>query len=257
MTRQEKAIQIEKNFNSMMAALECLLDTLANSINSLIVSGKGGVGKTYNVDQRLQKADDNFEIDYKKISGKVTTLGLYEALYRSRHAASVLLLDDVDIFSDETNIDLLKAVLDTSEKRVVSYATSAKYLEQQGIPKQFEFRGKVIFLTNKNLSQIAKGKSSLAPHIDALITRSIFVDLQLFTNEEVMIHIENIMNKTNILENNGVNKNGCKAILNWMLNNEERLRSPSLRMPVLIAGLYNKFPYDWESMAENMFLEKI
>ncbi|AXC39005.1 UNVERIFIED_ORG: hypothetical protein [Escherichia phage CMSTMSU] len=65
------------------------------------------------------------------------------------------------------------------------------------------------------------------------------------------------MNKTNILENNGVNKNGCKAILNWMLNNEEKLRSPSLRMPVLIAGLYNKFPYDWESMAENMFLEKI
>ncbi|AXC39007.1 UNVERIFIED_ORG: hypothetical protein [Escherichia phage CMSTMSU] len=70
MTRTEKAIQIEKNFNSMMAALECLLDTQANSINSLIVSGKGGVGKTYNVDQRLQKADDNFEIDYKRSAVK-------------------------------------------------------------------------------------------------------------------------------------------------------------------------------------------
>lgn len=256
MQREEKAIQIEKNFNSMMAALECLLDTQANSVNSLIVSGKGGVGKTYNVDKRLQQADDNFEIDYKKISGKVTTMGLYEALYKSRHAASVLLLDDVDIFSDETNIDLLKAVLDTSAKRVVSYSTSAKYLDQQGIPKQFEFRGKVIFLTNKNLSQMAKGKNSLAPHIDALITRSIFIDLQLFTNEEVMIHIENIMKKTNLLENQFVSKEGSEQILNWMLKNEESLRSPSLRMPVLMAGLYNKFPYEWESMCENMFLEK-
>ncbi|WEM33546.1 thioredoxin [Escherichia phage EJP2] len=256
MNRTEKAMQIEKNFNSMMAALECLLDTQANSINSLIVSGKGGVGKTYNVDKRLQQADNNYEIDYKKISGKVTTMGLYEALYHSRHAASVLLLDDVDIFGDETNIDLLKAVLDTSDKRVVSYATSGKHLDAMGIPKQFEFRGKVIFLTNKNLSQIAKGKSSLAPHIDALITRSIFVDLQLFSNEEVMIHIENVMSKTNILENQFVSPEGAGHILNFMLKNEDRLRSPSLRMPVLIAGLYNKFPFDWESMAENMFLEK-
>ena len=256
MTREEKAIQIEQNFNSMMAALECLLDTQANSVNSIIVSGKGGVGKTYNVDQRLQKADNNFEIDYKKISGKITTMGLYEALYKSRHAASVLLLDDVDIFSDETNIDLLKAVLDTSEKRVVSYATTNKYLSQNGIPNQFEFRGKVIFLTNKNLSQIAKGKTALAPHIDALITRSIFIDLQLFTNEEVMIHIENVMKKTNILEKQFVSIDGSRQILDFMLKNEDRLRSPSLRMPVLMAGLYNKFPFDWEGMAENMFLEK-
>lgn len=256
MTREEKALQIEKNFKSMAAALECLLDTQANSVNSLIVSGRGGVGKTYSVDKRLTEADQAYEIDYKKISGKVTTMGLYEALYKSRHAASVLLLDDVDIFSDETNIDLLKAVLDTSSKRVVSYSTSSKYLDQQGIPKQFEFRGKVIFLTNKNLSQIAKGKTALSPHIDALITRSIFIDLQLFTNEEVMIHIENIMKKTNILENQFVSKEGSQQILNWMLKNEDSLRSPSLRMPVLMAGLYNKFPFDWEDMAENMFLEK-
>lgn len=255
MTREMKATQIAKNFSAMMSALEVMLDTTSN-VNSMIICGKGGVGKTYNVEKRLQKADDNFEIDFKSISGKITTLGLYEALYNSRHAASVLLLDDVDIFSDETNIDLLKAVLDTSEKRVVSYASSAKYLDEKNIPKQFEFRGKVVFITNKNLSQIAKGKSSLAPHVDALITRSIFIDLQLFTNEEVMIHIENIMKKTNILENQYVSKEGSAQILNWMLKNEENLRSPSLRMPVLIAGLYNKFPYEWESMCESMFLEK-
>jgi hypothetical protein len=71
-----------------------------------------------------------------------------------------------------------------------------------------------------------------------------------------MIHIENVMKKTNILEKQFVSIDGSRQILDFMLKNEDRLRSPSLRMPVLMAGLYNKFPFDWEGMAENMFLEK-
>lgn len=255
MNRKEKALQIEKNFNSMLAALECLLD-VNSTINSLIVSGKGGVGKTYNIEQRLQKAHDAAEINFYSISGKVSTMGLYETLYKYRHSTNVLVLDDVDVFNSEANFDLLKAVLDTSSERVVSYATTNKHLRENGIPLSFKFEAKVIFITNKNLSKLSKGKSALAPHIEALLTRSIFVDLQLFTNEEVMIHIENIMTKHNMLARHGINANGSKLILDWMLKHEEKLRSPSLRMPVLISALYNKFPYDWETQCENMFLEK-
>lgn len=255
MTRSELAVRIEKNFNSMMAALECLLDD-NGTVNSMIVSGKGGVGKTYNIEQRLNIAHNAFECTYKSISGKITTMGLYKALYESRHSDCVLLLDDVDVFANETTIDLLKAVLDTSERRMVSYVTSSKVLADDGIPQEFEFSGKVIFITNKNLGVMAKQNNALAPHVDALLTRSIFVDLQLFTNEEVMIHIENVMRKTNMLAKFGVDKNGSQQILDWMVRNEAKLRSPSLRMPVLIAGLYNKFPYEWEEQCENMFLEK-
>lgn len=255
MTREELAVRIEKNFNSMMAALECLLDD-NGSVKSMIVSGKGGVGKTYNIEKRLSEAHDALECTYNSISGKITTMGLYKALYENRHVDNILLLDDVDVFANETTIDLLKAVLDTSERRTVSYVTSSKVLEEDGIPQQFEFRGKVIFITNKNLAVMAKGSNALAPHVDALLTRSIFVDLQLFTNEEVMVHIENIMRKNNMLAKYGVDRNGSEMILDWMVKNEARLRSPSLRMPVLIAGLYNKFPYDWEEQCENMFLEK-
>ncbi|QCW18635.1 P-loop NTPase [Salmonella phage SE_PL] len=255
MTREEKAIQIEKNFNSMMDALECLLSP-ESTVNSMIVSGKGGVGKTYNIEQRLMQADSNLECTYKSISGKITTMGLFKALYESRHSTDVLLLDDVDVFANETTIDLLKAVLDTTDVRTVSYITSSKALAESGIPQQFDFRGKVIFITNKNLARMAKAENSLSPHVDALLTRSIFIDLQLFTNEEVMIHVENLMRKHNMLVKHGINKQGSDMILNWMLKHESKLRSPSLRMPVLIAGMYNKFPFDWEEKCENMFLEK-
>jgi|AGFT01.1.fsa_nt_gi hypothetical protein len=255
MTREEKAIQIEKNFNSMMDALECLIAP-ESTVNSMIVSGKGGVGKTYNIEQRLLKAHDNLECTYKSISGKITTMGLFKALYESRHSTDILLLDDVDVFANETTIDLLKAVLDTTDTRVVSYITSSKVLAESGIPQQFDFRGKVIFITNKNLARMAKAENALSPHVDALLTRSIFIDLQLFTNEEVMIHIENLMSKHNMLAKHGINKQGSDMILNWMLKHESKLRSPSLRMPVLISGMYNKFPFDWEEKCENMFLEK-
>lgn len=255
MTREIKAQQIEQNFNTMLSALECILDD-NSSINSMIVSGSGGVGKSYNIVNRLNQAHEDLECNFTQISGKITTMGLYEALYNSRGFDDVLLLDDVDVFSDEANLDLLKAVLDTGAVRKVSYATTAKYLEQNGIPKQFEFEGKVIFITNKNLNVMAKQNNALAPHIQALLTRCLFVDLQLFSNEEVMIHIENIMSKHNMLSKHGVNKAGSDEILAWMLKNEKNLRTPSLRMPVLIAGLYNKFPFDWEEKCDNMFVNK-
>lgn len=253
--RLEKAQQIQKNFDSMMSALECLLD-YKSTINSLIICGKGGCGKTYNVEKRLKEAHDRAEINFTSISGKVSTMGLYETLYKTRNSTDVLVLDDVDVFNSEANFDLLKAILDTSDERVVSYATTNKHLKDNGIPMSFDYRGKVIFITNKDLSKMAKSNTKLAPHVDALLTRSIFVDLQIFSNEEVMIHIENIMLSTNILKNYGINQSGSTQIMNWMLKHESKLRSPSLRMPVLIASLYNKFPYDWEERCENLFLEK-
>lgn len=255
MTREEKSLKIAQNFKTLDATIESMMQPIT-PIKSVICVGRGGIGKTYSVEKKLQKAHDNCEIDYKKISGKITTMGLFMALYESRHKNSVLLLDDVDVFTNETTLDLLKSVLDTSDVRTVSYITSSKVLEDSGVPQTFDFRGKIIFLSNKNLTLMAKQQNSLSPHIDALLTRSIFIDLELFSNEEVMIHVENIMRSTNIIEKFNVNQHGSSMILDWMLKNESKLRNPSLRMPVLMAGLYNSNPYDWEIMCNNLFLEK-
>lgn len=254
MTREEKALKINQNFKMLEATLKSMMAP-NTPIKSIICTGRGGCGKTYTVDTILQEYHQKCEIDYKKISGKITTMGLFMALYEARHSTSVLLLDDVDVFANETTLDLLKSVLDTSDVRTVSYITSSKVLADSGIPQEFDFAGKIIFLTNKNLSVMAKTENALSPHIDALMTRSIFIDLELFTNEEVMIHIENIMRKTNIVEKFNVNQQGSDMILNWMLKHESKLRNPSLRLPVLMAGLYNSNPFDWEIMCKSLFLE--
>lgn len=255
MSRELRSIQIKKNFEAMMVALDCLLD-VHGTVNSLVVSGAPGCGKTFSLSKRLQKAHDCAEWNVTTISGKMTTLALYEVLYKTRHSTNVLVLDDMDsIFDTEDGMNLLKAVLDTS-KRTVSYMSSSKYLSDNGVPNSFEYFGRIVFITNKDLAKEAKGRSKKAPHYSALMSRSVYVDLQIQTKSDIMIHIENVMRSTNILSSKGVNINGSNAILNWMLKNEDELRSPSLRMPLLMSTVYNNHPYDWEEQCESLFLEK-
>lgn len=254
MTREEKAKEIEQRFESMLAVVDAAL-TPGNTIKSLCLSGAPGVGKTFTLSKRLQKAHDSLEWNVTSVSGKMTTLALYELLYNNRHCTSCLVLDDMDsVFDSEDSMNLLKAALDTS-KRTISYLSSSKYLRDLGIPGTFEMKGVVIFITNKNLSVLAAGNSKMAPHYAAFMSRSVYVDLKIHTNEEIMIHIENVMTKNNILEKFNISKEGSNQILNFMLKNEESLRTPSLRTPVLMAGLYNSNPFDWEIMCKSLFLE--
>lgn len=254
MSRETKSAEIERSFNSMMTALECLL-TPNTPINSLCVSGAPGIGKTWNLSERLNKAHDDCEWTVQSISGKMTTLALYEVLYKNRFETSVLVLDDMDsVFESEDSMNMLKAALD-SGKRNLSYMTSSKYLIDAGIPNTFEMNGRVIFITNKNLAVLAAGASKMTPHYKAFMSRSVYVDLKIHNTYDIMIHIENVMRKTNILTRFGISDEGSDQILNWMLSNEERLRTPSLRTPILIAGLYNTNPFDWEEACSDLFLE--
>lgn len=253
--RLVRSQKIQKNFDSMLAVLESMLKP-NSPINSMIVSGAPGIGKTYSLSNRLNKAHSNAECNVTTVSGKMTTLALFEVLYKNRFSTNIIVLDDMDsIFDSEDGMNLLKAVLDTS-KRTVSYISSSKYLKDNGIPSTFDFFGKIVFITNKDLTRIAASKSKQAPHCQALISRSVYIDLEIQSKEDIMIHIENVMLSTNILEKYNVNQNGSNMILNWMLKHQERLQSPSLRTPVLISALYNSNPYDWEEICENVYLEK-
>ncbi len=243
--------RIAENFEAMMSVNECILDPF-NPIKSLTVTGGSGIGKSYNIIKRLEEAHAVGDCNYFYLNGKCTGMGLYEALYKARHLGSVLLMDDVDVFDTEDKLNLLKASLESDSVRIITYMSSARHLKDQGIPTQFEFFGKVIFITNKDLVSISESKSALAPHVNALMTRGAFVDLEVHDNESIMVHIENIMRTTNIVRGLGISKQGAEEILEFMLKHAANLRLPSLRMPVQIAGLYKKFPEDWETHARKI-----
>lgn len=241
-------LRIAENFEAMMDTLECILDPL-NPIKAMTVTGASGIGKSYNLIKRLEDAHDRGYCNYHYLNGKCTGLGLYQALYNARELGSVLLMDDVDVFDTEDKLNLLKASLESDDTRIITYMSSSRHLADNDIPTQFEFFGKVIFITNKDLVKISDANSALSPHVDALMTRGVFIDLEIHDNESIMIHIENIMRNTNIVKGLGVPSDGAEKILNFMLKNSANLRKPSLRMPVQLAGLYLQFPEKWEQHA--------
>lgn len=250
--------KIKNNFQMMNVALETILDS-DSFCNSMVVSGSGGVGKSFNIIKRLKEEHEKANIEFIYVNSNCTKVGLYTKLYEARHSHCVLLLDDVDVWKDEDQINILKAALETrpcGEERLISYESSSSYLSKHDIPKQFDFQGKVIFITNKNLAKIAESNNSLSDHMQAFMTRPLFVDLEIHTLEAVMIHIDTVMRSTNILKSYGVAQEGSNMILDFMISNQDRLREPSLRTAVLISAVFNKYPYDWESHSKNLFLVK-
>lgn len=254
--REVLKLRIAENFDAMMDTLECILNPL-NPIKAMTVTGASGIGKSYNLIKRLEDAHDHGYCNFHYLNGKCTGLGLYQALYNARHLGSVLLMDDVDVFDTEDKLNLLKASLESDDNRIITYMSSSRHLADNGIPTQFEFCGKVIFITNKDLVKISEANSALSPHVEALMTRGAFIDLEIHDNESVMVHIENIMRSTNIVKGLGVNNDGAEKILNFMLKNSANLRKPSLRMPVQLAGLYLQFPDKWEQHAMKVCVKNV
>lgn len=246
--------KIHQNFDALMNNVECIIDPF-NPMKALIVTAASGVGKSFNLIRRLDEAQNNLECSYSKISGKCTDLGLYQALYNARGFNHVLLLDDVDVFSTETKLDLLKAALETSNKRDISYISNSKMLKDQGIPTSFEFKGKVIFISNKNFVQIMKSKSKMASHMKALVTRNTFVDLGIHEAREIMIQIEDVMKKTNIVKQYNLTDAQSDDILQFMKQNFDRLLEPSLRTPVNLSALVLKYPNTWKETAKASLMD--
>jgi len=120
----------------------------SDNVHGLIMHGEAGIGKTYNTYQILKELGTDFIIR----ESKGTPLGVYIFLYENQD--KTIVLDDMMAFwSDETVRGLLMSALwDKGDgKRYVSWMTSKILNGSDGdeqVPTRFEFKGKIIFLSN-------------------------------------------------------------------------------------------------------------
>jgi len=158
---------------------------------AMIVSGVGGLGKTYDVRSTLKQ----FNKKYQYYKGNTTSAGLYELLFRYRK--ELIVLDDMDdALIDKSSRDILKAVLDTGDERIVSRKVKGyyypdnmsddeiddMYIKTGKLPNQFSFIGKVIFITNLKEQEIDP----------VIFTRVVSIDVDL-TQKEIIQRIKKIM----------------------------------------------------------------
>jgi hypothetical protein len=250
-TDEQRMEEIAERFNILHEMTKAAVN---GDIRAMIVSGPPGVGKSYGVEQEIEKATLFDMVAGKKlraevVKGSATPIGLYQALYKYSDPNCVLVFDDCDsILLDDVCLNLLKGALDSGKKRKISWLSESSTLRREGIPDSFEFRGSVIFITNLKFDKMKSQK--LKDHLDALQSRCHYLDLTLDTMRDKVLRIKQIAKTGALFEDMDITDVGSDLIIEFMDKNKNKLREMSLRMAIKIAQLYKSFPNRWEAMAE-------
>jgi hypothetical protein len=226
------------------------------AVRAMIVSGAPGVGKSFGVEKVLGKhglmadiANDEKLKKYEIVKGAMSAIGLYSKLYEFSAEKNILVFDDCDsVLLDDLSLNILKAALDTSKKRMISWNTDSRLLRSEGVPNSFEFKGGAIFITNINFQNIKSKK--LQDHLAALESRCHYIDLTIHTEREKMLRIRQIVGD-GMLDAYEFTEEQTTSIIEFIDANKKRLRELSLRTVLKTADLVRSFPGDkWQRVAQ-------
>jgi len=238
-----------------------ILDDMTRAVKSgkvraMIVTGPPGVGKSFGVEKVLEKHDvfanvaqDEKLKKYEVVKGAMSALGLYSKLYHYKDAKNIIVFDDCDsVLLDDLSLNILKAALDTSSKRMIHWNTDSNLLRREGVPDSFEFKGGAIFITNIKFDHVKSKK--LRDHLEALESRCHYLDLTIDTEREKLLRIEQVVNECGMLDKYEFEPYQAMEVVDFVKANVSRLRELSLRTVLKVADLKHGFPDKWKAVAE-------
>jgi hypothetical protein len=200
-----KQISVDDRWKHYETALRMVVN---GDHKAAIAYGRGGVGKTYTLQQILEAKkktpfNEEFhdkgghEYDYVKITGKNTLTDFWRNLYE--HNGKTLIFDDCDSVLDHDDvINILKGGLDSSGDGTVEYR-ALKGNEEAGtnpVPQRFKFNGRIIFITNKAANEFKDGK------LQPLKSRALTVNLTM-DKDETMDRAAKILPKLDVRDAHG------------------------------------------------------
>ena len=199
---------------------------------SLVITGEGGLGKTYSV---LETIGESFleKSQWVQFKGFSTARGLYNTLFDNN--GKLIVFDDCDsILEDKVALNILKSALDSYETRTISWMS--KMNKSDEYPNQFNFTGRIIFISNKSKSSIDQ----------AILSRSLTVDLSMNLEEKIerMSHIlKDILPQFPIEVKT--------EALNFLKDQKDN-KNITIRSLITVSKLRNTFQQDWKNMATYM-----
>lgn len=173
--------------NERFEFVESLVNMVASGVQpSAVITGEGGLGKTYTVSKTLKAngLEDITDIGalangsvinrakvFTTVKGYSTAKGLFRTLYENKD--SVVVFDDCDsILKDPVALNLLKSALDSYGKRVISWNAD---MRDEDLPRSFAFEGRVIFISNLGQDSIDQ----------AIRSRSMMIDLSMNEDQKI------------------------------------------------------------------------
>lgn len=247
--KEESDVEIAARLDDSFSAMHTMaLATVMGKNKSLIISGPAGVGKSHTVTQILDAMED--EKVSTLVKGYVRPTGLYKLLYENRFKSSVIVFDDSDsVFMDDVCLNLLKAACDMTKSRRLSWLTETKMEDEDGerLPRTFEFEGSIIFITNYDFDNLIEKGNKLAPHFQALISRSHYLDVGIKTKRDYVVRLKQVV-AGGMLREQGLNQDQENDLMEFITESQDRLRELSLRMVMKVAGLM-QMGGDWKRLA--------
>lgn len=249
----ETDTEISQRISDRFEILEDLaIGSTSGEIRSLIVSGPAGLGKSYTIEKTLNQWDPN-GTNYTIIKGYVRATGLYKTLFAHSAPGQVVVFDDADtIFFDDTSLNMLKAVCDSTENRTVSYLAESQLFDDgtaERLPKSFEFHGTIIFITNYDFDAMIEKGHKLAPHLLAMMSRSHYIDLSMKTKRDYMVRIHQVISK-GLLDNVGLTHVAQQEVVSFLDANKDTLRELSIRVALKVASIRKLKEQKWEKIAK-------
>ena len=225
-------------------------------VRAMIVTGPPGVGKSFGVEKVLSKHDVFADVaqneklkKYEVVKGAMSAIGLYSKLYEYSDKKSILVFDDCDsVLLDDLSLNILKAALDSSKKRMIHWNTDSRLLRSEGVPNSFEFKGGAIFITNIKFDNVKSKK--LRDHLEALESRCHYLDLTIDTEREKVLRIKQVVSECGMLDDYGFSDLEKQVLIDFVDDNKKKLRELSLRTVLKIADLKRSMPSNWRAVAE-------
>ena len=237
---------------------------------SLLVTGDGGLGKTHTVLQTLRDqgfidtcdlvaeidkdedgekdedeplvislndllADCETPIDkqYTIVKGYSTARGLYRTLFENRNRLTIF--DDCDsVLKDPVALNMLKGALDSYDRRIISWNSENP---NSDLPRQFEFKGRVIFISNQQIFRIDQ----------AVRSRALCVDLSMNTKQKIERMEEIIKKKSFLPEYDLKTKRAALEVLESMKDVTKDLNFRTLIAVTRVAAMGDA---NWKRRAE-------
>jgi len=242
--------QIEARISERFEVLGMMTEgVVTGDLRGLIASGPPGLGKSHTVDKVLSEWDPEGE-NHTIVRGYVRATGLIKLLYDYSGPGKVIVFDDSDnVLYDETSLNLIKTASDTTRIRRLAWLSEGELVSDltgEVIPRYFDFDGGLIFITNLDFDSLIVRGHKLAPHLEAMMSRSHYIDLSLKTRRDYLVRIRQVIFE-GLLDY--LNFHEQAQVLEFIEDYCDSLRELSLRMAIKIGNLRKAHPQNWIRLA--------
>lgn len=254
----ETDAQVEKRISERFAIMVKMAEATAlGKIRSLIISGPPGLGKSYEVFNIVEKYKVAGRVTETIVRGNAGATGIYRTCFENNNPNSIIVFDDADaVWYDDICLNLLKIATDTTASRRLSWLKETRMTTEQGlpIPRSFTFHGAIIFISNLDFEALIARGHRLAPHLEAIMSRTHYLDMGMKTRRDYLIRIKQVL-RSGMLRKADISPADEKRIMLFIESNVSNVRELSLRTVVKCADLLKLDPKNWEMTARHTVLK--